>query len=184
MIFGAWKKKSHKTCCFTGHRPQGLPFGFDESQPSCLRLKEVLRQEIERQITENGVSHFISGMALGVDLICAELVLELKAKYPRITLEGAIPCEKQAARWGTAQQEQYCSLLSRCDKKTVIQKAYTKDCFQKRNYYMVDSSEYVIAVWNGNPSGTGQTVLYARQQEKAVVVINPNTLEIARSTSE
>lgn len=184
MIFGAWKKKSQKTCCFTGHRPKSLPFGFDESQPSCLQLKEVLRQEIERQITENGVSHFISGMALGVDLICAELVLELKAKYPRITLEGAIPCENQAARWNATQQEHYCSLLSRCDKKTVIQKVYTKDCFQKRNYYMVDSSEYVIAVWNGNPSGTGQTVLYARKQKKAVVVINPNTLKVARSTSE
>lgn len=55
------------TCCFTGHRPQKLPFKFDEQHPDCVRLKKLLRQELVRLITEAGVTHFITGMALGID---------------------------------------------------------------------------------------------------------------------
>lgn len=71
----------NKTCCFTGHRPQRLPFNFDEQHPVCVRLKELLRQELVRLITEEKVTGFITGMALGIDQICAELVLELKEIY-------------------------------------------------------------------------------------------------------
>ena len=48
---------------------------------------------------------------------------------------------------------------------------------QKRNKYMVDNSQIVIAVWNGKPSGTANTVKYAREQGKTVIVIDPQTLE-------
>lgn len=56
-----------KACCFTGHRPQNLPFRFNEQDVRCISLKQMLRREIERQITDCGVTHFISGMAIGVD---------------------------------------------------------------------------------------------------------------------
>ena len=85
----------NKTCCFTGHRPKSLPFGYDEGAEGCKRLKALLTESIEKQITENGVTHLISGMAMGVDIYAAEAVLELKEKYPHITLECAIPCETQ-----------------------------------------------------------------------------------------
>lgn len=35
-----------KTCAFTGHRPQSLPFGFDESDKRCTSLKSVMRDQI------------------------------------------------------------------------------------------------------------------------------------------
>ena len=75
----------NKVCCFTGHRPQSLPFGFNEQDERCIKLKRLLRKDIERQITEEGVTHLISGMAIGVDMYAAEIVLDLKAKYPHIT---------------------------------------------------------------------------------------------------
>ena len=31
-----------KKCCFTGHRPKSLPFGYNEEEPSCKKLKELL----------------------------------------------------------------------------------------------------------------------------------------------
>ena len=58
---------NQRTCCFTGHRLQKLPFRFNEMDPRCLKLKKVLASEIERLITEEDISHFISGMAIGVD---------------------------------------------------------------------------------------------------------------------
>ena len=89
-----------KTCAFTGHRPKGL--GYLESDERCAALKEKLRSLIIRMIEEEGVTHFISGMAQGVDMYAAEIVLELKEKHPQITLECAIPYERQAVRWPEA----------------------------------------------------------------------------------
>ena len=80
-----------KTCAFTGHRPKGL--GYPESAGRCAALKEKLRSLIIRMMEEEGVTHFISGMAQGVDMYAAEIVLELKKQHPQITLECAIPYE-------------------------------------------------------------------------------------------
>lgn len=162
-----------KVCSFTGHRPQNLAFKFNEKDSRCIALKKRLKQEIEKQIKDNGVTHFISGMALGVDTYVAEIILDLKKKYPAITLEAAIPCEEQAIKWGEKNRERYFSIIERCDKQTIISKSYTPDCMNKRNRYMVNCSDVIIAVWDGTPSGTGNTVKYAKEKNKTVILINP-----------
>ena len=53
-----------KTCAFTGHRPQKLPFGFNEADERCTALKKLLRTKIIEYIETEHVTHFISGMAL------------------------------------------------------------------------------------------------------------------------
>ena len=63
------------TCCFTGHRPKSLPFGYDEQNPQCIRMRFLIWNLLNKLITEKGVTHFISGMALGIDQICAEVVV-------------------------------------------------------------------------------------------------------------
>lgn len=60
--------KKIKTCCFTGHRPQSFSFKFDETHPDCMRIKHVLKKSIKTLISKFSVQHFISGMALGVDM--------------------------------------------------------------------------------------------------------------------
>ena len=169
---------SIKKCAFTGHRPQSLPFGFNEADERCIALKQKLREEIINQIENNGVTHFITGMAIGVDMFAAEIVLGLKASYSGIILESAIPCETQAAKWSEEQRDRYFDIASQCDKETMIQRSYTADCMHKRNRYMVDHADYIIAVWDGRPSGTGKTVQYAQRQGKPITVINPKTLAI------
>jgi hypothetical protein len=39
---------------------------------------------------------------------------------------------------------------------------------------MVDNSDAVIAIWDSGPSGTGNTVEYAKKQGKPVLVIDPD----------
>ena len=63
-----------RKCAFTGHRPQSLPFGLNEADERCIALKQKLRNEIINQIENNGVTHFITGMAIGVDMYAARLV--------------------------------------------------------------------------------------------------------------
>lgn len=165
-----------KTCCFTGHRPQSLPFGFNENDARCAALKKALREQIIYLIEKENVTHFISGMAIGIDMYAAEIVLSLKASYPGITLESAIPCENQAEKWTEEQRDRYFDIAAKCDKETLIQHHYTADCMHKRNHYMVDQADFIIAVWDGRPSGTGKTVQYAQRQGKPVTIINPKTM--------
>lgn len=127
-------------CCFTGHRPERLPFRYEEQHPDCLRLKELLRQEIVRLIVEEGVTRFITGMALGIDQICAELVLELKETYPQVTLECAIPYEEQAAKWTIPQRDRYFDIIVRSDTASQLQGTYSRDCMKRRNRYMVEKA--------------------------------------------
>lgn len=159
-------------CCFTGHRPQSLPWGFHEEDPRCLHLKHQLQKEILRAIQEEEIRHFLSGMALGFDIWAAEAVLQLQSAYP-VTLECVLPCREQSAKWNRAARQRYQNILCRCNAVTLLQEAYTPDCFQRRNQYMVDHSHLVIALWNGRPSGTGNTVSYASAQGKPVWILRP-----------
>ena len=130
-----------KTCAFTGHRPKGL--GYPESDGRCTALKEKLRSLILKLIEEEGVTHFISGMAQGVDMYAAEIVLELKKHYPQITLECAIPYERQAVRWPEALRNRYFSIAERCDKETMLQTHYTQDCLRNRKVGLDSAAGYL-----------------------------------------
>ena len=91
------------TCCFTGHRPNKLPWGEDERAPRCLALKARLAELLE-DCYRQGYRHFICGMAQGADMYFGEAVLALREKHPDVTLEAAIPSRSRppAGRNGTA----------------------------------------------------------------------------------
>jgi len=60
-------------------------------------------------------------------------------------------------------------------------KGYTEDRYypakmQKRNEYMVDNSNIVIAVWDGTKGGTYNCVKYAEKLGKEVIIINPKEI--------
>ena len=115
-----------------------------------------------------------------VDMYVAEIVLALKEKYPQITLECAIPYERQAVRWPEALRNRYFSIAERCDKETMLQTHYTQDCLWNRNRYMVDHADIVLAVCNMRlHSGSKQTVLMARRRLKPVWLVFPDTLELS-----
>ena len=151
------------SCCFSGPRPQNLPWGTNEDDPRCAALKTELRLTLEG-IYESGYHHFLCGMAIGCDMYFAEAVLALRRKHPEVTLEAAIPCGGQPDRWSLAQRQRYNRLLDSCSKVTVLQVAYTPDCMMRRNRYMVDRSSLLLACSTGKPGGTMNTLLYAMQQ--------------------
>ena len=167
------KNRKFYTICFTGHRPKGLPWGYNENLVSCLNFKKYMKKLLVIKINE-GYNCFIVGMALGIDMIVAEILLELKLEYD-ISIECAIPCLNQESRWSRIQQERYKGILKKCDKVTYISRnEYTVDCMQKRNEYMVNNSDLVIAVWNGSASGTLNTINYAKGKNIDTIIININ----------
>ena len=163
-----------RTCCFTGHRPGKLPWRSDESDRRCLALKEAIRREMERAY-DRGFRHFICGMAQGCDLYFCEAALALRGERPGITVEAAIPCEEQAAKWPERDRERYFRLVELCDYETVVQRHYDRGCMLRRNRYMVDHAALLIAVYDGNLGGTMYTLSYAMKRGVAVEIIDVET---------
>lgn len=149
-----------KSCCFTGHREGKLPWKGHEEDSRCLKLKESIYDAVEA-VYRGGIRHFICGMATGCDFYFCEAVLELRERHSDVTLEAAIPFERQSENWSENQRRRYERLVTECDYHTVVQKEYSPDCFLRRNRYMVDCSSVLIAAYNGKPGGTMSTLLYA-----------------------
>jgi len=161
------------SCCFSGHRPQKLPWGEQEWDARCVTLKDRIRTEVERAY-DDGFRHFICGMAQGCDFYFCEAVLTLQGERPDITLEAAIPHEKQAARWPENAQACYSRLVEQCDKTTVVSPdgGHTRGCMLRRNRYMVDHARRLIAVFGGKTGGTMNTIAYARRLQREIVLVD------------
>ncbi len=167
------KEISANIACFTGHRPQKLPWGFNENDERCKEMKNQTKIKIEESI-KNGYHTFLCGMALGFDMICAEIVLALKKQYPFIKLIGALPCKTQSDGWKLYQKERYFNLLKQLDAVRCIYDTYIgKECMHERNRYMINNSSLVIALFNGKSGGTKQTLDYAKSQGLKIEIIKP-----------
>ncbi len=161
------------TACFSGHRSQKLPWGFDENDKRCLAMKNTLRSEIERAI-QRGYKTFLCGMALGFDMICAETVLDLKERYDDIKIIGALPYKTQDKKWGSKDKDRYRKLLVRLDGVRCLYDKYIgRECMLERNRYMVNNSSLMIALFSGAAGGTKSTIEYAKKQGLEIVIIKP-----------
>ena len=90
-------------CCFTGHRPEKL--GISE-----IRAKVLLKSAIQQAISDGYVT-FISGMARGIDLWAAEIVIEEREKNDNIHLVCASPFNGFENRWSEHEQNVYRSII-------------------------------------------------------------------------
>lgn len=164
--------RRYESCCFTGHRPEKLPWHTAEDDPRCVALKARLRQAVE-QAYADGYRHFICGMARGADFYFCEMVLELRDRHPEVRIEAAIPCEEQAIRWSDADRTRYFSLVEKCDWETMVQRHYDRGCMLRRDRYMVEHAGRIIAVYNGTLGGTMYTVNYAARLGLELVILPP-----------
>jgi len=169
-------------CAFTGHRPKSFPWKYDETAPDCVLLKEILQREIRTLAEKRGVTTFLSGMALGVDLWSPQIVLDLRAENPALRLDCILPCEGQEVKWETSMQDQYHAILAQADDVIYVNREYTPKCMLERNRYLVEYSSILLAVYNGvRRSGTGATVRYAQRLGRETIIIDPVSKTITHS---
>ena len=154
-------------CCFTGHRY--FPWSDNIDHPRYRALLEELEKAIDLALAK-GATHFICGNAVGVDTWAAELVLKKKRTHPEIFLEIALPFAGHNA------DEPACQAVQRqADLVHVVGKSkYRKAAFSERNRYMVDHSDFLIAVYmESHPSsGTAKTMEYAKRQGLMLIKIS------------
>lgn len=163
------------TACFTGHRPEKLPWGSNESDSRCVALKNRIF-DVVQSLYHAGIRHYICGMARGCDTFFCEAVISLRDEHDDVTLEAAIPFDGQASAWPEEEKRRYYYLVSECDNETVLQHEYTKECYINRNRYMVDRSSILVAVYDGTSGGTRQTVSYAAKSGLEVITLDPDPI--------
>ena len=178
----------HTTVAFTGHRPNKLRGGYDWMHPENLKLGRVLRGILIELIEQRSVDTFITGGALGIDQMSFMIVNKLKQRYPYLRNILAVPFENQAGNWISSSVQTYENIKMLADEVVYVDelaeyqlkdeptKIYLPPKMQKRNEYMVDNADIVIAVWDGTGGGTKNCVDYARKKNKELIQINPNKI--------
>ncbi len=156
-----------KRCCFTGHRPEKIELSEKE-------IKPLLENAIDRAI-EDGYVTFITGMAMGTDIWAAEILLKRKKKNKNLHLVCALPHPNFESRRSIIEKMRFNTIIKNADCVKQVSKLYYKGCYQVRNEWMVDRSNLVIAVFNGQKSGTKNTIDYARKKGLNIVNVLENS---------
>ncbi|MBR7132377.1 MAG: DUF1273 family protein [Clostridia bacterium] len=165
------KKQGYK-CCFTGYRPSKFPFSLDRNNKEYQKFDNALVEELSA-LSALGCHTFYSGMAMGFDIIAAETVLLLKQiySYP-LKLICVVPFSGQENTYTAYWRERYNRVLELCDGVEVLSDTYTPGCYQKRNIYMVDNSDFVLTWYDGKSGGTKNTIDYAARLGRQIFNIN------------
>lgn len=148
--------------------------GEDENCPTCMAYKALLTEKIE-QLIEKGYGHFISGGAMDVDTWAVEAVLKLKEKHSWILLEMVSLFDDQAKSWTVEYRQRHDSLFKKADIVTATSNSFYRGCYHKRNRYMVDNADVVLACFDGKAGGTEVTMDYAEKNEVPVMILPPTT---------
>lgn len=153
----------------TGHRPNKLG-GYDNES----RL--LLTKFAESILKKHQPSKVISGMALGWDMAIASAAVNLD-----IPFIAAVPFVDQWKRWTTDDVKVYKQLLSKASEVVIvdelanyqvphtIQGKFHVAKMQRRNEWMVDNSDAILALWNASDpkesiGGTKNCVDYAKSR--------------------
>lgn len=150
------EEKRQGCCCFTGHRPVKL-------LRSEVQIKAALAQAIAKALAD-GKRTFLTGMARGVDIWAAEIVLKVRDDDPSVHLICVLPHPNFEKRWSKHWQQRYDAILQSADLVKIISSTFSISSYQKRNAWMVDHASLVIAVYSGVNGSTRKTITYARQQ--------------------
>ena len=165
------------TACFTGHRRiNGAYYNYQTPTLDWLHLRDrMLEVVLAFATTSMEVNEFISGMAIGVDQLAAECVLLTRTHEGLdLALTAAIPFPSQPSNWPINTQERYYWLLGQAQAQIISPDPYTPAKMHVRDRWMVDNSNYVIAIWDGRKQGgTYATLTYAVQTGKPIFWINP-----------
>ncbi|MBR4149157.1 MAG: DUF1273 family protein [Rikenellaceae bacterium] len=150
------KQARENSVAFTGHRAMNFAAG-DSAEALRERLDAILRELYAR-----GARTFYSGMAEGFDLLAARAVLDLRCEYSDIQLIAAVPFRAQAAGFSAVVRRDYDQILAAANRVDVLQEEYSRDCFLRRDDYMVERAATVVAWFDGRAGGTAYTVGRAR----------------------
>ncbi len=147
-----------KKCAFSGHRYE------------LENLDKDLLERVILNLIKNGVTDFLCGMAVGFDMICAEIVVKYKKNY-NIKLIACKPCENQSQNFSSANKQRYDKIIESVDEIITLSPNYYAGCMQVRDRFLVDNCSVLVSFLRKNRGGTYYTVNYAKKFEVKVIEV-------------
>ena len=148
-----------KICTFAGH----AEIEINEKN----LIKSRLKNEIVNLIENQGVTAFYNGGKGQFDLLCAECINELRNDYPFIKsylILAYIPGKR--SQFGIDFYKRFDDIIY-----PEIEKTPLKFAVIKRNKWVINKSDFLLAYVNHNWGGAYKTLEYAKRK-KHIQIIN------------
>jgi uncharacterized phage-like protein YoqJ len=141
---------------FTGHRPERI---IDYNETRLLSLCNAIIDKYQPDL-------IITGMALGWDSCIAQSAIEKEIEF-----DAAIPFLGQELKWLGSDRKKYHRILKSARNIQIISEGgFTPTKMQKRNQYIVDNCDILIALWDGKEyGGTWNCIRYGKEKGKKIV---------------
>ena len=123
------------------------------------------------ELYQSGYRNFISGMAMGFDLLAASAVIALKRRFSDIKLIAVVPYRNQSEKFSDYEHKRYQYALQNADEVIVLRETYCNGCLLRRNDYMLAHSSGLVAYYNGKQKG-GTFYTIRKANESGMPVIN------------
>lgn len=167
-------------CAIIGQHPMRFPWGFDEEDESCGKMKMELAQQI-MVLRQNGVSQFLVACDCGVGLYAAEIVNGLRATTDHdLMLICYTPREEQATKWAPYLRERYFDMLTACTYLSAVCEAGTPGAQLQAYKKIIDLADVVLCVYDtdipATSSAEDRALAYAEGQHKSLVLLHPTEL--------
>ena len=146
------------SCCFTGHRPKGLPA---ENSGGMASLKLLLIRTV-REAAAAGVGVFLCGGAEGFDTFAAEAVLAVREEFPALRLVLALPGRDFIAGRAPRERMRAEAILRAADEIVYAgETGHFALAMRTRNRYLVDHADCCVSYLRHSRGGTLYTANYA-----------------------
>ena len=163
---------------FTGHRPDKI-VGYTASPLEVeIAIRKALVEEIVR-LVEEGADTFLSGMAPGVDLWAADEVLRLRAEGrigESVRLVLAVPYPNFERSFRVEWRALYGEILERADEVVYVSQGYYHGCYHRRNDYLAEAADVMLAYYEGSEGGTRYTLKKAEARGARIVNLHQRKL--------
>lgn len=171
-------------CAVMGQHPLRFPWGFDEEDASCAKMKIELAQQI-MVLRQSGVSQFLTACDCGVGLYAAEIINGLRTTDHDLMLLCYTPHEEQATKWAPFLRERYFTMLEQCTLISAVCEVGAPDAQLHAYKKIIDLADVMLAVYDGNTPATGsaedRALIYAEGQHKPLLMLHPTERGITRT---
>lgn len=165
------------TACFTGPRPEGIPFDIKLSDVN----RGILSSSIYLEIYEaynRGYRTFVTGMADGIDILAGEAVEKFRDVCMNVRLVAVLPYRERSGHFDDHFSSfRFTNLLHSANEVICLSDEYYRGCFYARNRFMVDRSSLLIAAVANREGGTAYTLDYAELKGIETRTINLKSLK-------
>ena len=156
---------SLRSVCFTGHRD--LP----PLRSAAYRQLVANTESAIRRAFDRGARRFYSGGAEGFDLLCGRLVLLERERHLDVQLVLLLPYTGFGDRFSAQGKAELLRQKKEAEEVLYLSNHFFPGCMALRNRQLVEDAELCIAYLTRAPSGTAQTVGYAKEKGIEIVYV-------------